>query len=126
MFGVGIPPVRVWIKLKNGIVFLLQLALVILTIPNRELPCMHHFSWELWGSKGSAGCEDGVRLGGICLCRKFDVCVCVCLCVRVCVYAYVCVSVCLCVCVCVRVCVCVFNFPSLEIIMIFVKHTMHH
>ena len=74
--------IRVWVKVSNAIVFLHQLVPVIPTIPNGELACMHHFSWELWGSKRSDGCEDGVRLGGICLCReknnKIGVCVCVC------------------------------------------------
>ena len=92
----AIPLVRVWIELKNAIVFLLRLALVILTIPNRGLPCTHHFSWELWGSRG----QLGVRMGSD---GKVFVC------------AENLVYVCVCVCWCVCVSVCMFNFISLEI-----------
>ena len=81
----AIPLVRVWIELKNAIVFLLRLAPVILTIPNRGLLCTHHFSWELWGSRG----QLGVRMGSdgkvfvyaenlVCVCVCAGVCVCVC------------------------------------------------
>jgi hypothetical protein len=102
--GGRIPRVRVWIKLKNSIVFLLRLALVILTIPNRELPCMHHFSWELWGSKRSVGREDGVRRGGICLFREFDVCVCWCAGVSLCVQ---------------------FSSPEINIFLSYIHTTLH-
>ena len=99
----AIPRVRVWIELKNAIVFLLRLALVILTIPNTGLPCTHHFSWELWGSRG----QLGVRMGSD---RK----------------VFVCAEnlVCVCVCASVSVSVCMFNYISLEI-NIFIKHACY-